>query len=434
MAGTTIMENSEHSVLNAVEVKHELFGSGYEFIGRILHQGQEFDLECYSGLTEIADLKNDWKKLAQLGAEPFTYFQSFDWSYKWCEQFSSSNPGEVHDKPQVFVLRHEGRVAMILPLIINKSRAAVKVLVRMTDPLGQYTNLLHDPELFDVALGKQVIDMIKQTTSCDAIAMNHIPAESLLADIADGDGFREREEHKSSMLNLDLIEDWDEYSKTLSKSQRRTRKRKRKQLEEMGELRFEVHFADTAEYKHLVEECLKMKRVWLEETGRREGILHDEKTQEFLTGLDCETDAQGQHEGALVMALLLDGVPIGLEIGMISNRDYYSFLGAIDWKYNKYSPGVVQMEDSQKWAKDQGLRYYDFLGDPSQYKSSWTNVTSDLVCQHIPVTPAGYLYCWMWKTAVKPKLKRYYHGTGAANRKLFNMLFNMVGAIQGIRN
>ena len=126
-----------------------------------------------------------------------------------------------------------------------------------------------------------------------------------------------------------------------------------------------------------------------------------------------------------------EGTSVGMELGMAFKGHYYSFLGAINMDFQKLSPGKIQMEMAQKWAKELGLKKFDFLNDPSDYKINWTNEIEPLRSQYVPISSAGYLYCWMWKTSVKPKLKEMYQNIKPEDRRYFNQLFNMVGRLQG---
>ena len=107
---------------------------------------------------------------------------------------------------------------------------------------------------------------------------------------------------------------------------------------------------------------------------------------------------------------------IAMELGMRFHEDYYCFLGAIDLAYQKYSPGKVQMESAQRWAIETGIRRFDFLNDPSTYKSSWTNATEPLTASYVPLTSLGQIYCRLWMAGLRPSLRALYHGIGPAWR------------------
>ena len=196
----------------------------------------------------------------------------------------------------------------------------------------------------------------------------------------------------------------------------------------MGKLEYRVSAGGSDEYRYLVEKCLAFKKIWLRETGRLPGRLGTPETQRFFQSLNFQEKTCDHDIGAVAHCLYLNEKPVGIELGMLCNNDYYSYLGAIDWDFRKYSPGKVQMEFAQRWAAEEGIRRFDFLNDPSDYKSYWTNSKQDLVSLNIPLTLKGYAYSRVWKTIVRPRLKLFYHKTGAANRELINKASSLLGA------
>ena len=160
-----------------------------------------------------------------------------------------------------------------------------------------------------------------------------------------------------------------------------------------------------------------MKQDWLKGTGRLGRDLFDPRFATFLH--DLGSTPGKDDDGVFLHALTLDGVPIAMELGMRFRKDYYCFLGAIDLAYQKFSPGKVQMEQAQRWAIETGIRRFDFLNDPSTYKSSWTNTTVPLTACYIPFTSLGQLYCRHWKAGLRPRLRALYDGIGPAWRCRF---------------
>ncbi len=174
----------------------------------------------------------------------------------------------------------------------------------------------------------------------------------------------------------------------------------------MGELEYRVHAGGTAEYKFLIGRALEMKNEWLQQTGRNAQTLSAPSTVRFLGQLSGDLDAPGQcADGAVAHGLYLDDKPIAIEIGLCQGRHYYVYLGAFDWLFRRYSPGKVQMEYSQEWALETGVRVYDFLGEPADYKSHWTNSACRLRSSHVPVSLLGLGYCLTWKAFLRPVMK-----------------------------
>lgn len=380
--------------------------------------GRMFNLECYETLETIKTIEEDWLALETSCKEDFTYFQNFNWCIEYYKQFADDLTNKHCPIPQVFVLRNNDTPVMIWPLMRIQSRTKLKILTTATEPLGQYANLLFNETYFDVKLGKQVLELIIQHSKSDSVSFNNYPEDSMIDKIIGSKGIKENSNLESSILDLSQYHDWEAYFQTLSKSQRKSRRRDKNKLTQLGEISYDVIKAGTDEYKSLVENALDMKKQWLLETGRTPGLLDDKCTRAMLQNLTASS--QKQKPSPIAHALKLNGTPIALELGMIKGDRYYSYLGAIDWNYKDFSPGKVQIEMSQEWSMKQDIKYYDLLHDPSDYKTSWSNLTHKVISRNIPITYKGYIYSQLWKTYIRPKLKSVYHFAGTKNRERLN--------------
>jgi len=73
-------------------------------------------------------------------------------------------------------------------------------------------------------------------------------------------------------------------------------------------------------------------------------------------------------------------------------------------------------------AKSAGLEKFDFLGDPSGYKEHWTGCTHQLHSRSMPVTALGLVYCAVWKSRLRPRLKDAYKNMDADRRRLLSKM------------
>ena len=387
-----------------------------------------FALECYENINAIMALKDEWQSLEAACSEDFTYFQNYEWCIEYYKQFADDLADKHSPIPQVFVLRKEQKPVIIWPLMRIQSRAGLKILTTATEPLGQYCNLLFDASIFNETIGKATLKLIIEHSKSDTVSLNNYPSNCLIDKIIGNQGIRENSNLESSILDLTQYENWDAYSKTLSGSQRKTRRRLNKKLEAEGELVYKVHKAGTDDYARIISLALKMKKKWLIETGRKPGILDDECTKAMFENLKpfSSNNTDTHYSGPLVHALSVNDKTIAIEMGMQKAGRYYSYLGAIDWDWNDYSPGKVQMAMAQEWAMNEGIKYFDLLHDPSEYKSSWTNHTHSVISRNIPITFKGYVYSKLWKTYMRPKLKSLYHFAGTKNRDRLNKILDIV--------
>ncbi len=406
--------------------ENKINDNGLKQLTNLSVEGKAFELECYDNIKTISLLKDEWQLLENNCPEDFTYFQSYNWCIEYYKKFAD----DLNDKhcpiPQVFILRHNKKPIMIWPLMQIQSRTSLKILTTATEPLGQYCNILFDPAQFNKKIGQAVLKLIIEHSKADSISFNNYPKDCLIDEIINDQGIKENSNLESSILDLSQYESWEAYAQTLSKGQRKTRRRNKNKLEAIGELSYKVHKAGSKEFADLVSLALEMKTQWFLETGRKPGILADQCTKAMFTSLQMsKADKKDQETGPLAHALYLNEIPIAIELGMIKLGRYYSYLGAIDWNLESHSPGKVQMEMAQEWCMERGIKNFDLLHDPSEYKSSWTNHKHKMISRNIPITFKGYIYSQLWKTYVRPKLKTIYHFASSKNRDRLNRMVDL---------
>lgn len=389
-----------------------------------------FELTCYETIVSIQKLEDEWKKLHEICKENFTFFQGFDWCLQYYKQFADDLTDKDCPIPQVFVLRHKDEPIMIWPLMRIHSRIGIKILTTATDPLGQYCNLLCSPSKFNTQIGIKTLKEIMANSKSDTLSLYNVPKDCMVDSIIANKGIKENSQLESSILDFEPYEDWDSYTKTLSKAQRKNRKRSKTKLESVGVLDYKIHKAGSDEFKNNVKLALEMKTKWLTETGRKPGLLAEQRTLQMFTDLEAgftESTLNSEAENsAFIHVLYLDEKPIAIEIGMIKSSHYYSYLGAIDWAYKDYAPGKVQMEMAQQWAMEKGIQFFDLLHDPSEYKNSWSNKKHPVMNKNIPMSVKGYAYNILWKTYMRPKIKSLYHFAGADKREKFNKYIGLI--------
>ncbi|MEM9330663.1 MAG: GNAT family N-acetyltransferase [Pseudomonadota bacterium] len=420
------MTTSENQLIRQYEAYEPVSGRAKFASGKVsqcIHAGKEYVLECRDSIQSMREIKEQWLSLEGIAGDDFDYFQTFDWCFTWCENFSCQEGAQDAPVPQVFVLSCDGVISMIWPLMKVRAGAGLTFLESMTEPMGQYSNVLRDEKRVDVDIAKWVWNEIKSCTYVDAIALNHYPADGFLDQVLGDEGLDETIQYVSSILNFGEIDNWEAYTATFSKSQRKQRGRRLKKLEAEGELSFAVHFHHETRFAELVNVAIDMKREWLTETGRHSQSLFEDRSKVFLASL-------GQHvsepkQGPFVFSMDIDGHPIAIEISMLKGDHYYSYLGAIDLKWKDFSPGKVQMELAQKWAMENDIQYYDFLSDPSDYKKTWTNMIAPMKTRYFPISTRGRIYCSLWKAQMKPLLRSLYQRTNPNMRRRVNKILGL---------
>lgn len=375
---------------------------------------QHYTLFTARSLADIDVMSRQWEVLSNL--EPaFGYFQSYEWCKAWADTFvdHSENKYEL----RVYILERDARPALVWPMMIVR-RHGLKVLTAMSEPLGQYSNILADESLIDPRAGYDFLLHIQKAEKVDALVFGQYPEGSFLDRVLGDHGFMEIGDMEASIATLNAFEDWDEYQASLNKRNRSQRNKRRNKLDRQGAVEHQAVLGGTPEFDALISEALVMKAKWLEETGRSSESLLSKQTETFLKALKGH-EAKGDMppQGAVAHVLRVDGKSVGIELGMTMGRHYYSYLGAFDWAWKDFSVGKIQIEMTQKWAMEAGIHMFDFLGDPSAYKSNWTQTTQSLKNRNVPLSIKGFLYVVIWRCYFRPIVKKAYAAMGANWRK-----------------
>ena len=392
-----------------------------------MDDGNQYVLDCLSDAQSMEIIAAEWKVLEKNCGEPYIYFQSFDWCYQWCKTFGqkSSKDDQQIQAINIYVLRRNGDLVMVWPTMSNKlDILGIRIQTFLTEPHGQYGNIICNRKQFPLAIAKRVWQHIKKTSAVDAIIFDQYPQSSFLRQIIADKGFVESSQKHSSILNLDAFDTWEDYVATLDRKQRKQRNQKRRKLAKTGEIKFETHYGGSERYRELIDLALDWKKVWLNKTGRRDAVLSQNRIRTFLGTLNG-TDGAGilPPEGAVLGVLMVDEKPVGIEIGMCLDGHYYCYLGAFDWQQKSFSPGKIQIEEMQKWAKEAGLSKYDFLGDPADYKNEWINTTDCLESRSVALTIRGFFYCKFWKAYLRPIARVIFNNLSSGNRaKILGMM------------
>jgi CelD/BcsL family acetyltransferase involved in cellulose biosynthesis len=180
-------------------------------------------------------------------------------------------------------------------------------------------------------------------------------------------------------------------------------RRNRRGLEGEGEVSFEVHDGTEALDAVLEEGYAVEAAGWQGERGT--AIASDARTRGFYT----EVARWAAPRGLLRIMLLRVGPrAIAFEFCLLNGRELADLKGGYRMDYRRRGPGMVMALEVIRWAYEQGLGGYDFLGGDESYKLRWTDQVRDRSALRIfPASVAGFAAYRAWR-----------HGRPVAQRML----------------
>lgn len=182
---------------------------------------------------------------------------------------------------------------------------------------------------------------------------------------------------------------WDAYESGLRRKFRSELRRRRRRLEEEGELVLEVSDG-TNKLNELLEEGFRIEGSgWKDEYGT--SIRSSSATRRFYT----EVAQWAAERGWLRLAFLrLDGRAIAFDYCLERNKTHYLLKTGYDPGYRKFAPGMVIRHLMLVRAFSNAIATYDFLGlgSDASWKREWTNASQEQMFLHLfAPTPLGLL-------------------------------------------
>jgi CelD/BcsL family acetyltransferase involved in cellulose biosynthesis len=324
-------------------------------------------------------LSPEWDALAdRLGAVPFL---RPGWVAAWWEAF-----GQGVLEPQT--IRTDGRLTALVALY----RPAWRAPAFKTEPFPltarrrtlRATVNWHTPKAGFVAedasaagaLARALVSRGEQLVSLAFFG----PSETGLLEFrtaAESAGYRLLLSTLPPSPYVDVVGEWREYQAGLDGDLLRDLRRRRRRLEDQGDVTFEV--ADGRERL----EALLAEGLTVETSGwkaaRGSAISSRDETTRFYT----EAARWAAERGWLRLSFLrIDGRAVAFQYGIEDGGVYYFLKGGYDPAFHRFAPGKLLVQAMLNRAFDGGLARFDFLGGDEPWKLEWTATCRERVIVH----------------------------------------------------
>lgn len=170
------------------------------------------------------------------------------------------------------------------------------------------------------------------------------------------------------------FDEWQQ--KTLSSSFRKELRRKRRKLEQHGEVRFEI-LNDEREIRQALELLAEMRSQRFDDD-----LLKQDVYRQFYANVAVE----GAETGFCQTALLYAGDDIAaVEFGLVYDNCYHFLLGGFDeQRFSKSSPGMLMIEHVLRERIEQGDSRADFTIGDEAYKAKFN--ASPKALKHVAIS------------------------------------------------
>jgi CelD/BcsL family acetyltransferase involved in cellulose biosynthesis len=328
-----------------------------------------FSCDVMVGADAYHSLAAEWRQLAALqqGVIPF---QMPGFLSVWAQHFTDGR-----STPVTVILRDRGRAILLWPLLVER-RALVTIASGAGSPIGQYDEILLDPD-YDAAVAlAAALDALKAKLRPDLIFLENVRADGALRRAL---GNREPHAAIEAAPFADLSRGVPALMKTLKPRVTRQQRKRVRRFAEEGNVGFEVA-RDGAEAETWLKEAVALKREWLRSTGRVSRAFLKRETADCLDDLADALTSTSASVQMVVSRLTLDGKTAAIEMGFRHDKSYHLYLGAFVPKFAKLGPGNVLTEKVLEWCAANGIERYDMMAPRSRNKSEWQSGETRRAC------------------------------------------------------
>lgn len=321
----------------------------------------------------LSSVIEEWLLLQEQGIS--TPFQQLDWVSFWLNSYT----GKYKIHPFMVVVRNEQRIEMLLPLMLEHSMSASRLLWLGHKGNDYNAPLFADQVAFNTSskdaqtILKQVADFI----NADCVYIIKQPAE--LAGRTNPFSQINARPFTSQTYALDLSAGWPAvYTQARSS---RTRQRERNKLNRLrdGETVQLRCIRDATESKELLELAMAWKSEQLDRTGVRNPFSSLQLRKQLI-----QLATKSDKSFCRLYVMEREGIPLAVTLGLVQS-------GVFNYYFSSYnpdvssstSPGRIMMLKLVQLAARAKLKFFDFsLGD-EPYKL-------ELCRQGLPMTVSGF--------------------------------------------
>jgi CelD/BcsL family acetyltransferase involved in cellulose biosynthesis len=369
-------------------------------------------LSLVTTLPGLQALEHQWQSLEHSRSSVAGAFQSFAWVSEWAKIYV----GEHRSAELCIITGYAGaRLVFVLPLM-KVRQAGVFVVKWMTDPFGQYGDILLAEGECPKTWMSQALHLLGKLKNIDVIRLRHVRADASAAP-ALRHYFQDARAHDAApALDLSGFANEAAFDSRYTSAQRKRRKKIRKSLEQFGPVEFSVLPAGSDCYQSIAL-AVEEKNKWLAERGRHNRVLKCPAHVAFLKAL---SQRQPSEFACIVTELKAGGRPISWEIGFNYHGTHYAYITSHRVDLTDLSPGRLHMDLSQRENLKQGQKRFDLMVPNDEHKESWSSLKVTTADYFRAMSPVGWLFGLAYLRTLRPLVRKAYYASPAWLLRLAN--------------
>jgi len=344
-------------------------------------------------------LERDWNGLFERAGRGAQVFQTFAWCWHWCNAFLAGHADTSSARLCIVTARLGRRLVLVLPLALE-SRAGIKCVVWLGEPVGQYGDVLVEDCLDRAALIEGAWAHLVSRVKVDLVHLRKVRADALIAPLLERLGAATWC-GAAPCLDLSSAPDAEHYEERYSAKARKNRRRLMRRLEEQAPVSMRV-LDQGAEASRLAVHAIALKRQWLKSRKMLSPALADSRSQAFFAAIAAGGE---RNTGARISVLEVGGVAAGIQVGFACKGRLNLHVIVYDLTYEKSGVGVLQIERCIRDAYAAGYHTIDLLAPNDGYKMDWADRVTEVRDYAMPLSLTGRLYTQVYIRCLRGRLK-----------------------------
>lgn len=285
------------------------------------------------------------------------------------------------------VVRRGTQLAAILPLVVSRQG-----LFRTARPLAcettEYCPLLTDPRADAMGIWTAIAGAVRSLTALDAIVLPNVRDDAALtAFLRRAPRVVETDSFTTHFVRRSAFGSWEDYWDQLPQVMKSNVERRRRRLNELGEVRFE-ELTEPGARCAAWDWMIAHKRDWLVRKDLDHAFI---PTEEYSRFTEATLEIATPTGRRAIFALKLNGRLVAAELDNVDQRRVEGFVCTYDPAYARYAAGQLLRKEVVRWAFEHGLDFDWRLGGEA-FKREWASHSAMASTYVLPRNRRGRLF------------------------------------------
>lgn len=369
----------------------------------------DITFDVITSRSDFDALADDWNDLFSRAARPPHVFQSFGFLWHWANCYHTAQSPE---RLVILTGRRNGHLAVVWPLVLN-TRAGLKTLSWMGDPVAQYGDILAAPDAADAASLDAAYAALRSRVRFDVLHLRRVRDDATIKPLLARIDATASDERHAPALSFGDTPSFDAFELRYAKKPRNNRRRLMRRLSENHTFNF-VRPPNGPEARALAMHAVELKTKWLAQRGLFSPAFTSPAFKKFFADT---AEGRGHTANCAVSALVVDGETAAIDVTFLAGGVSHLHIVVYHPKFEKSGVGTLLLEDDIRDACEHKLAGFDFLAPTARYKEDWADSSIAVFDWSKPVSVTGAIYAKAYVQRLRPMLRAMLQALPASVRQ-----------------